>query len=68
MYRTSELAPAYASALDTFAASSGVALWVHSHTHYAVDYDIGTTRILSNPRGYTDNPVEGFQPGLVAQV
>lgn len=30
----------------------GVDLWVHGHTHHAVDYEIGGTRVISNPRGY----------------
>ncbi len=26
--------------------------WIHGHTHFAVDYTVGGTRIVSNPRGY----------------
>ena len=26
--------------------------WIHGHTHDPYDYEIGTTRILCNPRGY----------------
>jgi len=29
-----------------------IALWVHGHTHHAFDYNVGSTRILCNPRGY----------------
>jgi predicted phosphohydrolase len=32
--------------------SDAIALWVHGHTHYNVDYMIGSTRIVSNQRGY----------------
>lgn len=28
-------------------------LWCHGHIHSTVEYDIGRTRILANPRGYT---------------
>ena len=66
--RNSELSAAYASALDSFVADSGAALWVHGHTHYAVDYTVGSTRVLSTPRGYIDEPVEGFQPDLVVEI
>lgn len=27
-------------------------LWVHGHSHEPVDYKIGETRVVSNPRGY----------------
>jgi hypothetical protein len=26
------------------------------------------TRVLSNPRGYPHEPVEGFDPGLVIEI
>lgn len=28
--------------------------WVHGHVHNTFDYNIGSTRVLVNPRGYTD--------------
>lgn len=31
-------------------------LWIHGHSHHPVDYMIGNTRILSNPRGYCKHP------------
>ena len=43
---------AYASALDQLVEDSGAALWIHGHTHESVDYQIGATRVVSNPRGY----------------
>lgn len=30
----------------------GVSVWIHGHSHYPVDYLIGDTRVVSNPRGY----------------
>jgi predicted phosphodiesterase len=59
---------AYASNLDDFVAGSGADLWVHGHTHQAVDYRIGDTRVLSNPRGYTEDPVPGFVADLVVEI
>jgi predicted phosphodiesterase len=29
-----------------------IKLWTHGHTHVPFDYEIGTTRIVCNPRGY----------------
>jgi hypothetical protein len=61
-------AAAYASHLDELVAESGATLWVHGHTHYCVDYPLGGTRVLSNQRGYPDEPVGGFAPDLVVAV
>jgi Icc-related predicted phosphoesterase len=47
-------------------------LWVHGHIHNSVDYEVGNTRILSNPRGYPlqngrfENP--NWNPGLVVEI
>lgn len=46
-------------------------LWIHGHTHANVDYMIGKTRVITNPRGYVvrnniENPF--FQPDLVVDV
>lgn len=65
---TDPVTAAYASHLDQLVAESGAALWVHGHTHYCVDYTIGDTRVLSNQRGYPDEPVDGFAAELVVEV
>ena len=44
---------AFASDLNPLIKASRIPLWIHGHTHYNVDYKIGTTRIYSNQRGYT---------------
>jgi predicted phosphodiesterase len=62
------LSPAYASDLDALIEACQAALWVHGHTHWPVDYRVGSTRVVSNPRGYTDEPVRGFDPGLVVEL
>lgn len=70
---------AYASNLDELVASSGASLWVHGHIHEAHDYEIGGTRVLSNPRGYVETmghgrhtwvraQTTGFDPELVVEV
>ena len=48
------------------------ALWVHGHLHDQLDYRVGNTRVVCNPRGYASsfepelNPA--FQPALVIEV
>jgi predicted phosphodiesterase len=64
----SPLAPAFASNLDSLIERSGLSLWVHGHTHYNVDYLIGSTRILTNQRGYPDEVCPGFDSSLVIEV
>ncbi|GJD91614.1 3',5'-cyclic adenosine monophosphate phosphodiesterase CpdA [Methylobacterium hispanicum] len=73
------LSSAYASRLDDLVAASGAALWVHGHIHSAADYELGGTRVLSNPRGYVQwvgygrsrelqHQPTGFDPNLVVEV
>jgi predicted phosphodiesterase len=44
--------------------------WCHGHMHDPVDYMIGTTRILSNPRGYAgyEEQAEIFDPSFSFEV
>jgi len=64
------LSPAYASNLSRLLGRSR--LWVHGHIHDNMDYSFGMTRVLCNPRGYTDPSGEHmnglFQPDLVVEV
>lgn len=60
--------PALASRLESLVHSSGARLWIHGHIHTAVDYRLGDTRVLSNPRGYPDEGVARFRPDLVVTV
>lgn len=47
----------FASDLDRLVEELQPRLWIHGHMHDAVDYTIGSTRIISNPRGYAgENP------------
>ena len=54
------LNPAFGSNLDGMVEASGVPLWIHGHTHHNVDYRLGGTRVLTNQRGYPDEPCPGF--------
>jgi len=67
-YEKSPLSGAFASNLDDLVANSRVPLWIHGHTHYNVDYRIGSTRVLSNQRGYPAEHCRGFDPGLVVEI
>ena len=52
-YRNSPVNSAFANRLDDLiAANPQIKLWVHGHTHEKLDYRIGETRIVCNPRGY----------------
>lgn len=52
---------------DALVAASGAVLWHHGHTHHKVDYRIGATRVLSNPRGYPGQ-VLGHDPDLILAI
>ena len=44
-------------------------LWVHGHVHNRVDYRIGATRIVCNPRGHVEeSSSRTFDPSIVIQV
>lgn len=68
-YRTDPVSSAFASDLEDLVTSSGASLWIHGHTHFVVDYRLGKTRVISNPRGYVPNDIaDGFQPDLVVEM
>jgi predicted phosphodiesterase len=58
----------YASHLDSFIEEHQPQLWIHGHIHHSQYYRIGKTRILTNPRGYPDEPNPGFIPNLAITV
>ena len=48
-----EINGGYHSDLSTFiTANPNIKVWIHGHTHELLDYVLGETRILCNPRGY----------------
>ena len=52
IFKSSSLAPAFASKLETFIKKHQPELWIHGHMHNNSDYMLGKTRVLCNPRGY----------------
>ena len=67
-HANSPLKPAFSSDLDALIEQSGVALWIYGHTHYNTDYRIGSTRVLTNQRGYPQERCKGFDPSLVVEI
>ena len=51
-----------------FIEPSNIALWVHGHIHTKQDYFCGRTRIVCNPRGYSDKVEARFNPGYVIEI
>lgn len=61
----------YSSDLQALIEQAAPGLWLHGHIHNAVDYSIGGTRIVSNPRGYVFDASDrnnGFDPGRVIEI
>jgi predicted phosphodiesterase len=66
-YETDWVSAGFASHLDELVRDGGAALWVHGHTHHAVDYCVGRTRVVSNPLGYRDEQL-GFVDDLIIDL
>lgn len=47
-----------------------IKVWCHGHMHDPVDYMLGETRVLANPRGYKgyEHQAEIFDPGFTFEV
>lgn len=58
---------AFANRWEDLMGGDQVALWVHGHSHTAVDYDVAGTREVCNPRGYPGEDTD-FKPNLVLVV
>jgi Icc-related predicted phosphoesterase len=68
-FRQDLLTPAYVSDLTALMGKGGPKLWVHGHTHHAVDYVVGGTRVVCNPRGYPgESSHENFDFNLAVDV
>lgn len=52
-YKGEDLNFAYASELSELILDNPqIKVWVHGHMHEPIDYMIGSTRVIANPRGY----------------
>lgn len=67
-YQEDILSAAYASNFDNLVSESDALLWIHGHIHNKLDYKIGSTRVICNPRGYPDEPNNSFNPQLIVEI
>jgi predicted phosphodiesterase len=68
-YMEDRLSPCFASHLDHLLGYSE--LWIHGHAHDSFDYDVGGTRVICNPRGYSRSHVNenaAFDPKLMVEI
>jgi predicted phosphohydrolase len=51
--------PAFASDLSELILNNNIKYWIHGHMHSFINYTIGDTNIICNPRGYNnkENPL-----------
>jgi Icc-related predicted phosphoesterase len=63
------LNPCFASDLEDLIKEHRPTLWIHGHTHSSVDYNIGETRVICNPRGYAGREVNpAFRKDFVIEI
>lgn len=67
MHRHEPLTAAFASDLE-WMLDGRAALWIHGHTHFCCDYEVGGTRVVANQRGYPGEDTGGFDPAFVVEV
>lgn len=58
----------YGSDLEPLMGAPGIDLWIHGHRHLPMDYDVKGTRVVSNPRGYPQEPAAGFRDDFVVEI
>ncbi|AJD41704.1 phosphatase [Rhizobium sp. SEMIA 4085] len=66
-FRHDPLSACYASDLEDLITEAGPTLWVHGHVHHRNDYIIGSTRVVSNSRGYPGEAT-GFDPTFTIKI
>ena len=67
-FRNDPVSTAFGEDLDAFIQKHAPDLWIHGHTHHCADYSIGSCRVMSNQRGYPDEPSKEFRPDLVVEI
>lgn len=71
-FRNDLTSAAFASDLSVLMNRYQPALWIHGHTHDGMDYRVGETRVVCNPRGYPNVHQEAenerFVPDLIVEV
>jgi hypothetical protein len=68
-YAYQQADPFYASHLDyLMLVEDAPNVWIHGHTHIAASYQIGLTRVCSNPKGYSDGEDTGWCLGRFVEM
>lgn len=67
-YKKDISSSAFASNLDDFILEMKPDLWIHGHVHEPFDYNIGKTRVICNPKGYPDEPFNGYNSKFVIEI
>lgn len=68
-FRGDKLNPAYHTSLENLILDMNPKYWFHGHIHQSVDYMIGDTRVMTNPRGYEGHFLnENFNPKFVVEI
>jgi len=68
-YAGDPLNPAFASRLEDVIRKNRPELWIHGHTHVPCDYELFSTRVVCNPRGYPNEASSaGFAPDFVVEI
>jgi Icc-related predicted phosphoesterase len=68
-YSDHVLTPVFASDFEEVLKFGHVCLWAHGHVHHSVDYWVGKTRIVCNPRGYWPKDINStFDPKLIVTI
>lgn len=61
-YRNDPLNAAYVSDLENEVLSHKIAYWICGHCHTTMEYSIGDTKVICNPKGYPHDCGNGFNP------
>jgi len=64
----SALNPTFASNLDWLIRETSPDVWIHGHTHEAVDYNAFETRVVCNPAGYRPGRANGFRSNFIMDL
>lgn len=67
-YKSSPLNYAFASDMDQLILDTHPDIWIHGHTHDSLEYQLGKTRIICNPRGYPHEVNPNFKPCLTLDL
>jgi len=69
MYAGSELNAFFVCDVEPLIMTKQPKLWVHGHTHFSFDYELGSTRVVCNPFGYARHEENAkFDPSKVVEV